>query len=284
MPLERGSRFGRHGTLGQAAVWDCPNCGEKQIGRRPEDGCGSCGVGTPAHTPPAPKLSASTPTASTEVPSATPLWTGDSARGFERVQPETHRIYRLIEYTFQPGASVDAILRRSLIGRMDLGAVAITGCIVDDLTNLQQDRLKMARMQPGVWSGKQLADEGSRPVLGWVPPDFQREFLPRKVPTMTPPTTIDPRPFGFSWDQVPTPLLRVIHLGLIAVLEELPTKPSEEYLSRAQVVAIISEIEALLPPEDAPVPTPEDQERRNAAIDRAKGAPPTPIYVEPEDR
>jgi hypothetical protein len=72
------------------------------------------------------------------------------------------KIYRLIEYVItDPGAGAE-VLRRSLIGRLTFPWGAITGAIVDTLDGTQEDRLRMARMQPGVWVGNTAASVTDR--------------------------------------------------------------------------------------------------------------------------
>ena len=55
--LEHGRHGkGNHGTIaGEDRIlhpWNCPACGKKNEGRRPEQGCGHCGAGDPTTNPP----------------------------------------------------------------------------------------------------------------------------------------------------------------------------------------------------------------------------------------
>lgn len=154
-----GSRHGTHkGGLGTLLAWDCPACGTKNEGRRPELGCQHCGSGDPTK---------STAGGVQDIPAARhgerrPV---ELARDVVRPTPERARpegwdlgapptvIYRLIEYVMSDAPGGQEALRRSLIGTMTLPWGRITGTIVDSLDSRQEDLLRMARMQPGVWVG-----------------------------------------------------------------------------------------------------------------------------------
>jgi len=72
---------------------------------------------------------------------------------------EALRILRLIEYLIKPGENADTTLRRSLVGRMDMSWGTLTGTIVDTLDDRQEDLLRLARRQPGVWVSNSAAME-----------------------------------------------------------------------------------------------------------------------------
>jgi hypothetical protein len=69
------------------------------------------------------------------------------------------RVLRLIEYLIKPGENADITLRRSLVGRMDMIWGTLTGTIVDSLDDRQEDLLRLARRQPGVWVSNSAAME-----------------------------------------------------------------------------------------------------------------------------
>ncbi len=148
------SRFSKQ-SLGTLTIWDCPSCGVKNEGRRPEQGCVHCGAGDPT------KSRAGEPARETD---KTPLGQVPAAPAVSAVPPIAHgrqsprvpadvqRIYRIIEYAFTNPASLEGTLRRSLVGSLSPAAgLTITATIIDTLDAQQEDRLRMARMQPGVW-------------------------------------------------------------------------------------------------------------------------------------
>jgi hypothetical protein len=83
------------------------------------------------------------------------------------VAPKTLTMYRLIEYVITDGVQGAEVLRRSLVGRLEFPWGAITGAIVDSLDNRQEDLIRMAQMQPGVWLGNPTVS--TVPVLHGVP-------------------------------------------------------------------------------------------------------------------
>jgi hypothetical protein len=60
-------------------------------------------------------------------------------------------VIRLIEYQLHPGQDLGMVLRNSLVGTLEMAWGSLTGCIVDTLDPQQEDRLRVAKLQPGVW-------------------------------------------------------------------------------------------------------------------------------------
>lgn len=175
-----GSRHYGGKTLGEVRIWKCPACGIQNDGRTPAQGCVHCGAGDPRKS----KAAAAQPA----VPQEPSRIEGRPAERGTRERPsmpfpvvprvETPlRVLRLIEYLFTPGeTSPDAVLRRSLVGRMDLPWGSITATIVDTLDTRQEDLLTLARRQPGVWlANPEAMDHADRRGL----PQTTRDILNR---------------------------------------------------------------------------------------------------------
>lgn len=286
-PVGGAGRFGEGGPksrqMGSGAgyVWTCVSCGEKNEGRPLEQGCGFCGVGDPTKAPPAPAADRGAATGEPlRSPADPPSARSVSQRSGARREPETGlKIYRLLEYTFATEQAMRETLQRSLVGQVHLGHVSITGCIVDDVSLLQEDRLRMARLQPGVWlSGPKQTEPMDHPSI--------EEF--GKDPVVPQP----PRPTALSLDltqalrPLPLAFLRTLFLGLSSVVAELPTTPSTEYLTRAEAESLIYWLESILPAEETEAPpdrTPEEQQRLNQ-ITAGMGAQPTATTDETLDQ
>lgn len=89
---------------------------------------------------------------------------------------EPTRILRLIEYLVHPGQDFDPVLRRSLVGRIDMGWGSLTATIVDSCDDRQEDLLGLARKQPGVWLANPEAMEPKAPGT-WSGFPQPREFV-----------------------------------------------------------------------------------------------------------
>jgi len=176
--IVRGSRHYHGRTLGPTTVWDCPACGMKNEGRTPEQGCAHCGAGDPTKSKAGVEPTAAAPvgrelttprTASTPVTRTVGI--PDAPR--PSVEPQLIRVLRLIEYLIKPGENADITLRRSLVGRMDMSWGTLTGTIVDSLDDRQEDLLRLARRQPGVWvsntTAMEQADQQDKGHGGMVP-------------------------------------------------------------------------------------------------------------------
>lgn len=176
-----GSRHTRAaGGLGPVGPWDCPACGLKNEARAVEKGCLHCGSGDPT------KSRAADPTVDPARPPqvqqrvtrpvAAPLRPVDVPVQTERATTRT--IYRLIEYVITDAAAGREVLRRSLVGTMTFPWGQLTGAIIDSLDGQQEDRLRMARMQPGVWLGNSVVSDQPAPV---APRARRQNEMERKV-------------------------------------------------------------------------------------------------------
>lgn len=160
-------------TLGPVVAWECPSCGKKNDGRQPEQGCGHCGAGDPHKSRAGAAQESPRPAAPKVVPRR-PALQPDTLSALEPPPPQVQqlmghagqfkqqdplRILRLIEYRIKPGQNIKDVLRRSLVGTMDMGWGTITGTIVDSIDANQEDRLRIAHLQPGVWVANQYAME-----------------------------------------------------------------------------------------------------------------------------
>lgn len=194
MPVDHDhSRFGRHGTLGDPVIWNCPACGKLNEGRRAELGCGHCGSGDPTQSTAGKPADwrlveerAPGPPVLTRPRSTIPA-VGPAA------DPQT-RIYRLIEYVIRDAEDIRAVLRRSLVGTIDMGWGTITGTIVDSVDMAQEDRLRMARMQPGIWlANRDAMDRSDPPMTSPVTPRRLRmDREDQMTPTPLPPVDLGP--------------------------------------------------------------------------------------------
>lgn len=205
-----GSRFSQQAGRLQVSAWNCPACGVKNEGRKPELGCAHCGSGDQG------KSAGGSPVGPSKESRATVPATASSS--WERVRPPQPanggpqptesiqsrvgapaKIYRLIEYLVADPALVQDVLRRSLVGTLHFPWGQLTGTIVDTLDLTQEDRLRMARMQPGVWLGN--PPTGTGPAIQRIPRtlmtnidavvinEFQRAAAAREAAAMEPPDT-----------------------------------------------------------------------------------------------
>lgn len=285
-------------------IWDCPACGMKNEGRPPHQGCLHCGAGdqrksvagaatragqaeragTPLEGSPGKPAAAGATGAGATVRSAGGA--SDPIVGPARDAAPT-RILRLIEYLIRPGENVDTILRRSLVGRMDLPWGTITATIVDSSDGNQEDRLKLARMQPGVWMANPEAMEGydrrvqpqaGRAVPTPMDPSTRRLMLTQLERTLkeypmageAPPQDAAP-PTGPSFTRLQgdmaTALIQLlgpqmahtICLGLSQIAEELEgNMEPEKFVTREEALQLANAILHHLPawPEQPPSPPP----------------------------
>jgi hypothetical protein len=218
----------------------------------------------------------------------------------------------MIEYIFSPGADIDAILRRSLVGRVAMGNVQITASIVDSIDQTQEDRLRMARMQPGVWLANELAMQAPPSPSGYETNRGYREHLQDTVRTL-----LDKQKASMMTDAAPpdtgpafSPIERslaqtllaavgpraghTIALALSSIAEELEgNSEPHKFLSKDECLSLASAIMRALgdwegdvpePAEDEPPPVPEAEIRaaaraRAAAV--AAGSKPAPIPWQP---
>lgn len=165
------SRNYRGRTMGELTVWNCPACGKKNEGRPLQVGCAHCGAGDPvksrAGTATGPERRAAEPVQRTTARRAATVPPGPpSVEAPGEIRPAKAmaaatgtRILRMVEYLIKPGHNIDEVLRRSLVGRMDLAWGTLTGTIVDSIDQNQEDRLRLAKLQPGVWIANQRAGE-----------------------------------------------------------------------------------------------------------------------------
>lgn len=306
MPLgtdEGNPRHGRNrGGLGEPLIWPCPACGEKNEGRRPEEGCVHCGSGVPkVQEAPAPA-----PVKAAKVEALGPT----STFRFEPkpAAPALKRILRLIEYEFDTPEALESTLQRSLVGRVNLGNLRITGCIVDDLSLTQEDRLRMAKMQPGVWLGQREQTQRSvasllelggfesrrasraseNPTGGGEsgvaphPGVFDREaylreqyrgmqniYAPPKeeLQPMAPTFTVRASLAISAIATFPPYVQRTLQLALMVAMEQFADLDPEEFLTQAEIAQVLSWLEVALPPlpEEVDQPleiTDEEQQRR----------------------
>lgn len=183
MPVGGPRHFsGKPDALGVATEWSCPTCRNKVTGRRLEEGCPHCGMGTspldqlaeaaPEDGPADAKLLQRTrlqPQGRRDQPLDEPILKFGEQPGQEeptRARPfvgratppaavDTTKVYRLIEYTSTPGQeqALDDVLRRALVGTVGFAWGSIVAAIVDEVSTRQQDILNLAKRQPGVWLG-----------------------------------------------------------------------------------------------------------------------------------
>lgn len=182
---------GQSGTLGVARLWECPACGRKVEGRTPEQGCPHCGAGDPAQVPARPasidEEERSHPVAPTPPrPQPKGERVADVAAGAPPRLQAT-RVLRLIEYLIAPGQDATEVLRRSLVGTIPMAWGTITGTIVDSVDLNQEDRLRLAKLQPGVW----IANERAMELGGF---DSRRASRAPENPTGSRESGVAPRP------------------------------------------------------------------------------------------
>lgn len=305
-----GSRHysGKPNPLGEVRVWNCPSCGKRNETQLPEHGCAHCGAGdqrlgkagNPARTEAAgtgqpargPLLQVAASTAYADVPTDTRI-----ARPLRDVPAASVRILRLIEYLVVPGKDVTWTLRNSLVGTLHFDWGQLTGTIVDSCDANQEDRLRLAKMQPGVWLGNEMTMRGrevkgigSQPPLGAnaldarvVAYNDQRSSLESeyhlirerlKEPLMSP-TPPDTGP-AFTRDQevmaqqiratgeyfgAGYKLCYTLALALQSIAEELAANiEPEKFLTREEALSLANALMAQIPAEWNPEPPDTDAE------------------------
>lgn len=195
--IVHGSRHfsGKPSPLGEVRLWDCPACGKKNEGQRPEHGCVHCGAGDPRKAMAGSGESGPLPVAAPaprRVPALLPASTSADpspwAPAGPRPAPAPVRILRLLEYLIAPGQTADETLRRSLVGTLEMGWGRLTATIVDSCDARQEDLLTLARKQPGVWMNKEplppgvvTYEEGTQKVLAQFEEDHRRRQDPPAV-------------------------------------------------------------------------------------------------------
>lgn len=289
MPVDLGhSRFGAHGNIGVALVWDCPACGVRNEGRPPERGCVQCGAGDPT------KGSAGHPALTERYAGGEALTEGTVTH---RVPPvvsvplrsveSATKIYRLLEYVVTRPEDVQIVLRNSLVGRLEMGWGTLTGTIVDSLDATQEDRLRMARMQPGVWLANPAAmAQQDHQAAHIVAPLLQRR---REMETLTEleqaaitkhferntPMTVEPPALeadkvlaerlqnlgSLRWGGDGLAFTHTLALALSNAAVELAgnTEP-EKFLSSAECMRLAQALMALIPSEWNPQPEQTDRQ------------------------
>lgn len=304
MPVVPGSRFSRHRLEGvpQQFAWACPNCGTEQTGKI-EAGCTNCGSGKPGEAPATGEQEravgrAATPP-STEVQPVTR--SGGTPEHAPVERSKVHKVYRLIEYVFATPEAVQETLRRSLIGTVSMPNVTITGCIVDDLSMQQEDRLRMARMQPGVWMGAsnpEMILDPSRLQLGGfdsrqagrapenlagseerrVAPspgtiDLIKQDMAKAVDTIERKAAwgsmTDTDPIKGHLGALPDKILRSLGLALLVAIAQFPEQEDPEWLSQQEAGDLAEWIQGQVPPteeetrfaQEPPPTSPEDAAR-----------------------
>ena len=323
-PGFRGRRYGGDsGSLGVALVWKCVGCGAQVEGRRIEEGCPHCGAGVPSQESQQPVLE---PVAESSgdhslIPAAT---VSTTVSGLGRI-PETGRrpvevpatrILRLIEYVIKPGANADVILRNSLVGRLEMGWGTLTGTIIDSIDLQQEDRLRMAKMQPGIWLANPEAVAAQdphaaitmRPLLEYRNPLLQRtpdgtvSFV--RETTMSPPPPTGP---SFSRDHARFAqtiatvsgdnyaLINTLALALQSIAQELGDGQQGQFITEQEALQLANALMQQLPadwqPEAEAPPGPVDPEAlgvedpgRQAARARAarvaEASKPTAVFRE----
>lgn len=322
------SRFyrGGSGSLGKAATWICPGCGKQNDApRRVEDGCVHCGAGDPSLNPPRKPLERHQETGRVEQvhhPGAAhpddryhaghpTIVTGAAPR---IGQGGATRILRLIEYLIDPGEDATDVLRRSLVGCMEFPWGTITGTIVDTADARQEDLLRLAKYQPGVWLAK-------RPD-GTIPPEepVRRPRSPQFISVGQPVLSVRPPADNAQEQQMTTPsvgiqygpeaarlaqaiyqlggpqLAHTLAMGLQAILEEIGgNSEPEKFLAPQQCLELATALMDLLPPEwdqvqERETPqevvggTEEDQARKQRIREKLQAASqPQPTYREVPD-
>jgi hypothetical protein len=130
-------------------------------------------------------------------------------------------VLRLIEYLATPGqeAGLEETLRRSLIGTLSLAWGTMTASIVDSVDVNQEDRLQLAKRQPGVWLGNATLGGKTRPT--------RPELTPLESPLVSlSPSEVVAITKYFEKKEVPVPPT------------ELPELPVKALLLVAQLAAL----------------------------------------------
>lgn len=311
-----GSRHssGTHGTLGAIVAWNCPACEKQNEGRRPEHGCIYCGAGDPTQSKAglADQIIEAAKGAAQRAKEAG----GNRVEAYRPVPPsaptteQAIRIYRLIEYVIRRPQDVQIVLRNSLVGRLEMGWGALTGTIVDSLDSQQEDRLRMARMQPGVWLANPEAMAAQdhqaahivqpliahRQAMGIEPRQviFNPTEYPMEPPDTGPAFTEAEAAFGkMIAETYGYRLCYTLALALSTIAPELGgNMEPEKFLTLEECLALANALMQEIPADwtpqadaalDAaiPPPTPQDEELRNAARARVarvrEGSKPTAI-------
>lgn len=316
------------GSLGEATLWDCPACGKKNEGRRPEQGCVHCGAGDP-HASTAGVAAAApaverddwerTARRATAPPVGLPSARLDVGEPAPDRRAEPQRVLRLIQYLIYPGQSGDETLRRSLVGRMELGWGSITATIVDSCDDRQEDLLRLAARQPGVWLGNAAVSDSvdhpyktawagitPRPVASGPMVTLHKHPGTRmgthmNVPDTGPIYTIEEQDLAAAIANAvvrahaaPYALLYTLALALQTISEELKgnTEP-EKFLSPEACLSLANALMNEIPVDwqnaegEAPAPTTpgsladETEQARREEIRTRMTARPEPIFREP---
>lgn len=222
------------------------------------------------------------------------------------------RVYRLIEYVFTSPRQMEATLRRSLVGSIQMGDARITATIVDTIDAQQQDRLQLARRQPGVWLAKpDLMEEGGPRVRT----DQGSSTLPASTTHYSPAFIAAPPAGVVRGHEMVTPnvgpsysretqqlaeqiiglggyrLAHTLALALSSITQELDANAEpEKFLSGEEALQLATALMQLIPSdwkgdqiEEPPPPPPAgmDDAQRQAARERAarvaEAAQPTAI-------
>jgi len=301
MPVETGrsgGEFTRHyrgGThLGLALQWDCPACGTKhETANAPiEQGCPACGAGVPGvagkaaapSSPIAPVGVASVAPQTAPKEAGSPVRAPGQERSAKLTLPEGQEVqttYRLIRYT---GSRewIEATLRRSLVGYMNLGEGMVTATIIDGVDRRQEDLLGMAGRQPGVWlSQDRQVVPGERTEkrhipMGWDldPVEPVRWARPGGVTSPVPPekeTAPMPDPDKRSFSELPEAIqaVRILNacdldyrvgytlamaLNQFATVVEDESMERDKYLSPQQCVGLARALLSVIPKDWQPEP------------------------------
>lgn len=278
--LVRGSRHysGGHGNVGVPMHWHCPACGQENLGRLLEAGCLHCGSGDPAKNragvppvapPPPAQHTATEYDRRRDEANQREAQAQVQARSRHQVEQAT-KIYRLLEYVVKPGKDLDAVLRNSLVGRIEFDWGSLTATIVDTLDPVQEDRLRMARMQPGVWlanrdamqgtprSVQERSREAGRPVIALSPAEQaaihrhfeEKRMAPRiEVPDTGPTPTAEHIRWATGLLDLGGPaLVYTLALGLQAIAEEVgASMEAEKFLSQADCLSLANALMGVLP-------------------------------------
>jgi len=236
--------------------------------------------------------------------------------GFEK-PAATIRVLRLIEYLIKPGENADITLRRSLVGRMDMSWGTLTGTIVDSCDDRQEDLLRLARRQPGVWVTNSAAmeqadqqDRGRRPVTSFtfVPPPGpdgvpgtifnpfadaakERERKSMDMPDTGPAFTENDQAIGTNILRLWGPKLAyTLALALAQIAPELDgSAEREKFLSSTEALGLANALMQAIPSDwlgdtddEVAPPTGDpgaDEARRQEVLDRVRtGSVPTVVY------
>lgn len=271
--LQASSRHYRGGQgLGVLHTWNCPACGVLNEGSLAQ-GCAACGAGDERQgTAGTGQIERRAEGEALTEPLGTVLKSRSSVtsvprHGVESVPP--HTIYRLIEYVVNPGKDVTLTLRNSLVGRLTMDWGTLTGTIIDSLDAQQEDRLRMARMQPGVWMGNtevmrhdqtRVREAATDRALVYSAQDYQQV---QDAKMTTSPYRLIEYVVAERAEQVVALLgLRVAHtlaLALSGIAEELAQNSEpEKFLSRDECLGLAQALMNLIPEDWNPQPPEEE--------------------------